>query len=745
MNQAAFRILGMDCAEEIAALKAELSPMDGVGELSFDLLSAKMTVEFDPASTNLEALAAAVKRTGMTAKPWTEKGADEETAFWERRGRSVMTTASGAATAAGFVIHAAIGGFPAAFGWGETDGPMPIAPVILYSLAIITGGWFVFPKAAASARRLRPDMNLLMTVAVIGAVVLGDWFEAATVAFLFALSLLLESWSVGRARRAIGTLMALAPPKARIICPHDGDEEMVDVDRVAVGTTVIVRPGEKFPLDGQILKGDTTVNEAPITGESVPVEKAIGANVYAGTINGSGAIEFESTKEAEETTLSRIIHMVRDAQSKRSPTEQWVDKFARVYTPAVMAMAALIAVVPPLLLGEPWDEWFYQALVLLVIACPCALVISTPVSIVAALASAARQGVLVKGGLYLELPSRLKALALDKTGTLTIGKSQVRKVVPLNGHTEEELIEIAASLEARSEHPLAQAIVQHAREKGLQFEAAEDYQALKGRGARARRNGREFWIGSHRLLSESVHETPELRAQFEELASVGNSVVVLGNEEHVCGLIALADAVRPEAHETIHALHHAGIRKVVMLTGDNEPTARAIAAESGIDDVRAELLPEDKLTAIEELVAEHGAVAMVGDGVNDAPAMARASLGIAMGAVGTDVALETADIALMKDDLSRLPWLVKHSRRTLGIIHQNIVFSLVVKGAFVVATLLGIATLWAAIAADMGVSLLVVMNALRLLGERPDSAEGGADIMVGEACGCCGDDEKCSA
>jgi Cd2+/Zn2+-exporting ATPase len=553
-----------------------------------------------------------------------------------------------------------------------------------------------------------------MLVAVIGAAAIGEWFEAATVAFLFAVSLLLESWSVGRARRAIASLMSLTPPSARVR-DKDGQLKEIAPDQVDVGTTFIVRPGEKIPLDGTVVKGIGAVNQAPITGESVPVEKQAGSEVFAGTINGDGVIEAKSTKAAQDTTLAKIIQMVGDAQSQRSPSEQWVETFARYYTPVVMALAILVFLLPPMLLGGEWSDWLYRSLVLLVVACPCALVISTPVSIVAALASAAKNGVLIKGGLYVEKPAHLKAIAVDKTGTLTHGQPVVIDVVPLNDHTKTELLERAAALEVHSNHPLAQAIVRKANEEGVDVAAAEEFEIVQGKGARGIVNGKLFWLGSHRYLEERDQETPEVHEQLQSLQDSGRSIVVIGNDEHVCGFLSLADTVRPETKGILADLHAEGIENVAMLTGDNQGTADAIAEEVGIDSVHAELLPENKVEIVELLVEKYGQAAMVGDGVNDAPALARSSLGIAMGAVGTDAAIETADIALMSDDLSKLPWLIRHSKKTLFIIRQNIWFSLGVKLLFVALTFGGYASLWAAIAADMGASLLVIANSLRLL------------------------------
>jgi len=711
-------VRGMDCAEEVAILKKEVGRLEGVESLDFDILNGRVTVTFDPEAVSQPDIIAAVSGGGMRAVPWSERPEEVQGTFWQDHGRLVMTVVSGAFLLAGFFSHWLIHGslLEALIAVdGQEEHVFPLFSIGLYVAAVIAGAWFVVPKALTSARNLRPDMNLLMTVAVIGAMAIGEWFEAATVAFLFALALLLEHWSVGRARRAITALIDLSPATARYISPRKGEVEEKPVEEVTVGVTVLVRPGEKIPLDGRVTKGRSDVNQAPITGESIPVSKEPGDEVYAGTINGDGALEFEVTKVATDTTLARIIHMVEQARSRRAPSEQWVEKFARYYTPTMMALAAAIAVAPPLLLGLPWATWVYRGLVILVIACPCALVISTPVSIVAGLTAAARNGVLIKGGMYLEAAGHLRGLALDKTGTLTYGHPEVQEAIPFNGHTREELLERAATLEAHSEHPLAHAILREAQAAGIAAGRAEDFQAIKGKGAEARIDGKLFWIGSHRLMEERDQETPEVHAKAEELEDAGHSVVAVGNEKHVCGLVSVADGVRAGAGETVRAIKALGVEKIVMLTGDNEGTARAVAKTTGVDEFRHGLLPEDKVEAVEALARETGVVAMVGDGVNDAPAMAVASFGIAMGAMGTDAAIETADIALMSDDLSKLPWLIRHARRALSIIKQNITFALGLKAAFIALTLLGIASLWMAIAADMGASLLVIFNGLRLL------------------------------
>ncbi len=719
-----YKITGMDCAEEVAILRGALAHLPGVLELGFDILNTKMTVSLADDRTRPDEILDAVRRTGMRAIPWEEsKAVAPKRDDGVRNFRAVLTALSGAMVVLGFVVHGFQSGFRAAL--AESSETVPLASKLFFSIAVIAGVWFVLPKAWYAFRRLRPDMNLLMVVAISGAVFINEWPEAAMVAFLFALSNTLESWSVGRARRAVAALMALTPPKARVL--HDQThatpdqtnpgmhEHMMDVAEVQIGSSVMVKPGEKFPLDGKIVKGETAVNQAPITGESMPVSKAVGDEVFAGTINGDGAVEFITTKSAGETTVAHIIRLVGEAQSRRSPSEQWVETFARWYTPSVMFLALAVILVPPLLLDGLWSKWFYEGLVLLVIACPCALVISTPVSIVSALASAARHGVLIKGGIFVELPARLKAIAMDKTGTLTMGRPEVKEIVPLFGHTENELIEIAAAIESQSEHPLAHAIIKYAESLGIRPNPADAFQALKGKGATAILDGVPVWIGSHRYLEERGQETPEMHQTLDALSSGGTSVLVIGNNEHVCGFVAVADAIRVNARAAVEELKAAGIEHVIMLTGDNRPTAEAVARQTSVDEIRAELLPEDKVNAIEELVSKYGSVAMIGDGVNDAPAMARASLGIAMGAAGTDAAIETADIALMSDDLSRLPWLIRHSRRTLAVIKQNIIASLAVKAVFVVLAFSGHASLWAAIAADTGMALLVVLNALRLL------------------------------
>lgn len=713
----------MHCAEEIATLKKLVGPLAGGEEnLYFDLLNTKMSVDLSSGKEiSVEEVQKAVRKGGMKALVWKDKQV-EKSEWWESRGPVLLLWLSAVFLVIGFLAHwIEEGSFLKAFSAGEEQGHRyPLLSIIFYALSIVSGGWFIFPKAWNALKRLSPDMNLLMVIAVLGAWGIGAWFEAATVTFLFSLSLVLEAWSIGKARKAVAALMDLTPPIVQVI-DEDGKETSISPEKVEVGSRFIVKPGDRIPLDGLILKGLSEVNQAPITGESLPVDKAPGNPVFAGTINGNGALEIKSTKASQETVLANIIRQVGSAQSKRSASERWVDRFASYYTPLIMLFALGTLLIPTLIFGQSWDEWIYRALVLLVIACPCALVISTPVCMVVGLATAARNGVLIKGGLYLELMDQIKAIAFDKTGTLTKGMPVVKEVIPLNGHSEIELLKRVASLEARSNHPLAKAILKYAGEKGVEVIPAENYQIIQGKGATALFDGRTFWLGSHRYLEERCQETPEMHQKLEQMSASGHTVVVIGNEQHVCGMIAISDEVREESSSVIAQLRKSNIQHIAMLTGDNQGTARAIAKLTGVDEVYAELLPEDKVNVLENITQKYGKTAMVGDGVNDAPAMARASVGIAMGAVGSDAAIETADIALMADDLTRLPWLIKLSRFTLLMIRQNTAFSLAIKLLFVILTFSGYAYLWAAIAADTGASLLVIFNSLRILKINPIS------------------------
>ncbi len=596
----------------------------------------------------------------------------------------------------------------------------PWAATAAFALAILSGGLLVFPVAwkALLARRL--DMNVLMAVAVTGAWFLGDHAEAASVVFLFSLSELLESWASDRARRAIDALMELSPPTA-ILRNADGTETEMPVADVSVGSEILVKSGSRIALDGEVVSGNSSVDQSPITGESVPVDKGAGDAVFAGTVNGEGSLVVKVTKSADESTLAKIIHLIGEAEEQRPPVQRFVDRFAAIYTPAVFAAALLVALVPPLLLAQPWQPWIYRSLVLLVIACPCALVIATPVSIVSGLTALARRGVLVKGGIYLEAVGKLRALALDKTGTITRGKPEVVGIHSFAGFPEDEILRRAAAINAHSEHPLAIAIVDAAKKRGISPGTADGYASVTGRGARATLDGHPHFIGNHRMAHEAGVCTPEVEAVLSEIEAKGQSLAVIGHVPHedckgeILGVIAIADTLRPETVEALRRVHAAGLEKVIMLSGDNQRTASAIARQAGIDDAIGDLMPEDKVAEVRKLVDRYQYVGMVGDGVNDAPALAIASVGFAMGAVGSDTAIETADIALMEDDLTKVADAVITGRRVLATIRFNIAFALAIKAVFIVLAFFGMAGLWMAILADTGATLLVILNSLRLL------------------------------
>lgn len=719
-----FQIQGLDCVEEVRILKRAVgSVVNGEEHLAFDTLNGRMSVLVSTDVASDQSIIDAVKGTGMSASSDSAGNASVAPAS---RAPLILTILSGALIVLGGGVHVASVADTFAFAAVVQDHPggkTPMLEILLWLTATFAGVRYILPKAWYSLKSLRPDMNLLMVIAVMGAIAIGEYFEAATVAFLFALSLLLESWSVGRARKAVSALLDLAPSTIRLV-NSDGSEKDVPATSASVGSRFVVRAGDRIALDGDVVDGASSVNQAPITGESIPVAKTPGDEVFAGTINGEGTLTVEATKPASDTVLARITRMISDAHERRAPMEQWVERFARIYTPVVMLLALLVLLIPPLLFGATWQPWIYNSLVLLVIACPCALVISTPVSIVASLAASARNGVLIKGGTYVELPAKLQALALDKTGTLTRGEPHVSDVVPMDGRDERALLSDAAALEVRSSHPLAAAIVHAAKQRGVPHTPADDVVVSAGKGVSGRIQRRQIWLGSLRYATELAapdkkHAMASLHDRVRELEAKGRTVVLVGDESGVLGLIALEDTIRSNAKAVITELHTLGVQEIVMLTGDNEATAQAVAHSVGIDTVRAGLLPEDKVREIEALTSRHPVVAMVGDGVNDAPAMARANFGIAMGAIGSDAAIETADIALMTDDLGRLPWLIRHARGTLKVIHQNIAFSLGIKAFFVVLTAMGIASLWGAIAADVGATLLVVANALRLLRARP--------------------------
>ncbi|WP_033005428.1 heavy metal translocating P-type ATPase [Geobacillus sp. WSUCF1] len=690
-----YRVQGLTCTNCAAKFEQNVKSLPGVKEAKVNFGAAKLTVWGEATIDELEQAGAFEQ---LTIREERERTVQREP-FWKRKeNRNVF--ASVALLLFGVAADAADKGMLA---------------VAMYLAAIVIGGYSLFWTGLRNLVSWQFDMKTLMTIAILGATAIGEWQEGAVVVILFAISEALERYSMENARRSIASLMEMAPVEAII---RRGPEEMtVPVEDVRVGDVMIVKPGGKIALDGIVISGASTVNEAAITGESLPVEKTVGDAVFAGTLNGEGFLEVEVTKRADETTLAKMIDLVEEAQAERAPMQAFVDRFARYYTPFVIVTALLIALVPPLVMGGEWLDWIYRGLAVLVIGCPCALVISTPVAIVTAIGNAARRGVLIKGGVYLEQIGRLRAVALDKTGTLTEGKPAVTNVVVYEG-TREQLLAIAAAIEKRSQHPLASAIIRKAEEEGAPFlDASVDaFQSLTGKGVKAAVGNETYYIGSPALFTSLIGKLPdEAEKQISAFRDEGKTVMAVGTTDRLLGLIAAADQLRPSAPETVAALRRLGVAEVVMVTGDHEQTAQAIGRQAGVSDIRAGLLPEQKLSAIRELKQRCGITAMVGDGVNDAPALAAADIGVAMGGAGTDAALETADVVLMADDLRQLPYTVHLGRRTLAVIRQNIAVALGLKVLALVAAVPGWLTLWLAVFADMGATLLVTFNSMRLL------------------------------
>lgn len=687
-----FRVEGMDCAACARTVEKSVASLSGVRAASVSFGSASLLVDGDIGS---EAVLGAVRRAGYTAHP-AGRRPDATAPFWRRSRRAVSTTVALALLVAAVVA-------------GLLDAP-PAASRPLYLLSMAVGGWPIAYAAFNALRRRTLDMNVLMTMAAVGAVGIGDYTEGAWVLVLFALGTTLESFALDRSRRSVQTLMELAPAEAHVLV--DGHEHTVPVEDVVPGSLLIVRPGERLPLDGVLVDGVSSVDESALTGEAVPVDKEPGDEAFAGTLNSFGSFTLRATSGAADSTLARIAQLVADAQGSRAPAERFVDRFARVYTPLVFLAAVLVAVVPTAL-GSDFDTWIYRALALLIVACPCALVISVPVTVVSAIGAAARRGVLIKGGQALEDLGRITVVAVDKTGTLTRGRPQLASITVTDGDDEQAALALMAAVERGSEHPLGAALVRAARERGLHSPAASSFQALPGRGATATVSGRGLWAGGPRLAAEQDAELPEA---VEQAQAGGETVVLLGEGRTVLAVFGLADQPRVEARGAISALlGRGGVRHVVMLTGDSDRAARAVAERTGVTEWRAGLLPHDKLDAVRLLEERYGPTAMVGDGVNDAPALTGATVGIAMGAAGSDVALESADVALMGDDLERLPDAIADSRRALRIMRQNVGIALLTKAVFVVLAPLGMVSLVVAVIADMGVSLLVTLNGLRLL------------------------------
>ncbi|MCP1521087.1 Cd2+/Zn2+-exporting ATPase [Pseudomonas migulae] len=691
-----FRIDAMDCPTEQTLIQNKLGKLAGVQQLEFNLINRVLGVTHDLPST--APIIDAIKSLGMVAEP-LEQGVEAPAPAPEKKPWWPLAL-SGVTALAAEVIH-------------FTDAAPNWVVAVIALVSILSGGLSTYKKGWIALKNLNLNINALMSIAVTGAILIGQWPEAAMVMFLFTVAELIEAKSLDRARNAISGLMQMTPEQATVL-QSDGSWVLQDVKTIELGARVRVRPGERIGLDGEVVSGSSTIDQAPITGESLPVEKTLGDKVFAGTINQAGSLEYSVTAAANNSTLARIIHAVEQAQGARAPTQRFVDQFSKIYTPAVFALALAVAVIPPLFMGAVWFDWIYRALVLLVVACPCALVISTPVTIVSGLAAAARKGILVKGGVYLEGGYKLDYLALDKTGTITHGKPVQTDYLSLDPTADASAPGIAAALAGRSDHPVSLAIANAAVDKTFAPLVVDNFEALAGRGVRGEINGQVYHLGNHRLVEELNLCSPALEEKLFALEKQGKSVVLLLDKSGPLALFAVADTVKESSREAIQQLHELGI-KTLMLTGDNVHTAQAIAAQVGIDEAKGDLLPTDKLQAIEALCAQGHSVGMVGDGINDAPALARAEIGFAMAAAGTDTAIETADVALMDDDLRKIPAFIRLSRQTSSILKQNIALALVIKAIFLGVTFAGIATMWMAVFADMGVSLLVVFNGLRLL------------------------------
>jgi len=701
-SQAIFIIDNMDCPTEEALIRNKLSAMDGIAQLDFNLMQRKLTVTHTLGKP--DAIKQALIDIDMHAVPLVATAVREQsndTPLPNSQKKWWLLGLGGIAATLAEVIA-----------WtGGTDKAWPVVALALFAIAV--SGTGTYKKGWIALKNFNLNINALMSIAVTGAVLIGQWPEAAMVMVLFTLAEMIEALSLDRARNAIRGLMEMTPDKASVL-QADGTWKELEAATITIGMIARVAPGERIPLDGELTKGQSAVNQAPITGESIPVAKSVGDKVFAGTINETGSFEYRITAVQTDSTLSRIIRAVEDAQGSRAPTQRFVDSFAKIYTPVVFIVALGVAVVPPLLFGLAWMPWIYKALVLLVIACPCALVVSTPVTVVSGLAAAAKAGILIKGGVYLEEGRKLKSLALDKTGTITQGKPVVTDIVSLSGE-QSQAMRLAATLAGRSDHPVSAALSNHFKSQStLALEDVTDFEAITGRGVKGRIGNQWYYLGNHRLVEELGICNEATEAALNKLEAEGKTAVIISNETAPLAVIAVADTVRESSRQAIVELHALGIR-TLMLTGDNDLTAKAIAKSVGIDDARGNLLPEDKLSVINEELSKYGTVGMVGDGINDAPALAKSSIGFAMGAAGTDTALETADVALMDDDLRKIPHFIQLSFKAAGILKQNIIIALSIKAVFLVLALMGFATLWMAVFADMGASLIVVFNGLRLL------------------------------
>jgi Cd2+/Zn2+-exporting ATPase len=698
-----FRVEGMDCEDEVSAVRTALLSIPGVKEVEPNLMSSQIRILHEDTVSEPQ-LARQIESTGLNIRQLSES--EGEKGFRPSR-RAALVLTSGVFLSLGLALD-------------KLSFARSYFVQISFLLSVGVGGLIVAPKAWRAAKTFTLDMNVLMAVAILGAIAIGQFAEAAAVVFLFALAELLESFSLERARRSMRALLKLVPETA-LLQKESGEFTEIPISEVPVGAIIRVRSGARIPLDGLVHQGRSSVNQAPITGESLPVDKREGDRVLAGSINEEGSLEIRVTQGHQDTKIAQIVRLIDEAQSQKAPTQRFVDFFARYYTPTVFVLAIAILLIPPLFFSGNWETWIYRALVLLVIACPCALVIATPVSVVSGLTAMAKKGILIKGGAGLEAIGKLRALAVDKTGTITEGVPKVLQVISVNGCNENELLSIAASIDTHSTHPLAKSVVAEALKRGLKLKPSLDYRSVSGRGAEANIEDHVYFVGNHHYAHDFAICSEELEKKLESIENQAQSVVVVGHRPHpgcpgeILGVLGLGDAIRSDAREAVQALHQSGIECVIMLSGDNQRTVDAISKQVGIDEAYGDLLPDGKVLKIKEIKNRYSFVGMIGDGVNDAPAMATATLGIAMGASGTDAAIETSDVTLMQDRLTGIADAIRMGRRTLKIIWFNTAFALATKLLFLALSVSGHTSLWLAIAADTGATLLVIANALRLL------------------------------
>lgn len=696
-----YRVEGLSCTNCAAKFEKNVKSIEGVTDAKVNFGAGKIKVEGTSSIQEIKS-AGAFENLIIQDEDNQESEGVQKDSFLKRNWTLVIS-----------VILIAI-----AFYFRATAGENDIITKSLFISAIVIGGFSLFTEGIKDLLKLNFSMEVLMTVAIIGASIIGEWAEGSIVVILFAVSEALERFSMDKARQSIRSLMDIAPKEALI--RRNNEEKMINVSDIQIGDIMIIKPGQKIAMDGVVIKGHSAVNQAAITGESVPIEKQIKDEIFAGTLNEEGILEVEVTKHVNDTTIAKIIHLVEEAQGERAPAQAFVDKFAKYYTPSIMAISALIIIIPPLFFGGDWNKWLYQGLSLLVVGCPCSLVISTPVSIVSAIGNSAKNGVLVKGGIYLEEIGGLKAIAFDKTGTLTKGTPSVTDFVVSDTNQENQYLSIISALEILSQHPLASAILKEAdrRESNYQMIDIMNFKSVTGKGIKGDYQGATYFVGSPKLFDSELIRQASVMKNYEKLQEQGKTVMIFGTAQNILAIIAVADELRKSSSEVIAKLHQLGIEHTIMLTGDNIRTAKSIGEQVGVTDIKGDLMPQDKLDYIKELKEKYGKVAMVGDGVNDAPALASATVGIAMGGAGTDTALETADVALMGDDLQKLPFIVNLSRKTLKIIKQNITFSLSIKFLALLLIIPGWLSLWIAIVADMGATLLVTLNGLRLMKQK---------------------------